>query len=76
MPSYLPLALVSFGLISVFNVGVKRFQDKLCLLFWVNLLAYADAVAEGAEKLALVGVSCQSSSPPAMSARKAGKVSE
>jgi coenzyme F420 hydrogenase subunit beta len=39
-----------------------------------NTLAYADAVATGAEKLALVGVSCQSSSPPAMSARKAGKV--
>ena len=38
-----------------------------------NTLAYAEAVAGGAEKLALVGMSCQSSVPPAMKARKAGK---
>src|SRR5205807_10367798 len=37
-------------------------------------MAYADAVAGGAEKLALVGMSCMSSSPPAMQVRKAGKV--
>ena len=39
-----------------------------------NTLAYGEAVAGGADKLALVGMSCQSSSPPAMTIRKAGKV--
>jgi coenzyme F420 hydrogenase subunit beta len=39
-----------------------------------NTMAYAEAIAGGAEKLALVGMGCQSSSPPAMSVRKAGKV--
>jgi coenzyme F420 hydrogenase subunit beta len=38
-----------------------------------NTLAYAEAVAAGAERLALVGMSCQSSVPPIMAARKAGK---
>jgi len=36
-------------------------------------LAYDDAVAGGAEKLALVGMSCHSSVPPVMAVRKAGK---
>ena len=36
-------------------------------------MAYAEAVAGGAEKLALGGMSGQSSVPPAMKARKAGK---
>jgi coenzyme F420 hydrogenase subunit beta len=39
-----------------------------------NLLAYADAVAGGAERLALVGMGCQASAPVVMKARKAGKV--
>ncbi len=39
-----------------------------------NPMAYADAIAGGAERLALVGMSCQSSVPPVMAARKAGKV--
>lgn len=39
-----------------------------------NTLAYADATAAGAERLALVGMSCQASVPAAMRARKAGKV--
>jgi coenzyme F420 hydrogenase subunit beta len=39
-----------------------------------NTMAYGEAIAGGAEKLALVGMGCQSSSPPAMSVRKAGKV--
>jgi coenzyme F420 hydrogenase subunit beta len=38
-----------------------------------NTLAYAEAVAAGAERLALVGMSCQSSVPAVMAARKAGR---
>lgn len=38
-----------------------------------NTLAYAEAVAGGAERLALVGMSCQASVPGLMKARKAGK---
>jgi coenzyme F420 hydrogenase subunit beta len=39
-----------------------------------NPLAYAEAAAGGAEKIALVGMSCQASVPAMMSARKVGKV--
>ena len=39
-----------------------------------NTLAYGDAVESGAERIALVGMSCQSSIPPVMKQRKAGKV--
>jgi coenzyme F420 hydrogenase subunit beta len=39
-----------------------------------NTLAYPEAVASGAERIALVGMSCQASVPAVMSARKAGKV--
>lgn len=39
-----------------------------------NPLAYADAVAAGAERLALVGMGCQASAPPMLAARRAGKV--
>ncbi|MBI2709364.1 MAG: Coenzyme F420 hydrogenase/dehydrogenase, beta subunit C-terminal domain [Actinobacteria bacterium] len=39
-----------------------------------NTLAYDEAVAAGHERLALVGMSCQSSAPPVMKARKIGKV--
>jgi coenzyme F420 hydrogenase subunit beta len=38
-----------------------------------NTLAYARAVAEGSERLALVGMGCQASVPAIMRARKAGK---
>jgi coenzyme F420 hydrogenase subunit beta len=38
-----------------------------------NTMAYAEAVEGGAEKIALVGMSCQSSVPPVMTVRKAGK---
>ncbi len=38
-----------------------------------NPLAYRDAVANGAERIALVGMSCQASLPGVMSARKTGK---
>src|SRR3954447_11057881 len=37
-------------------------------------MAYAEAIEGGAEKIALVGMSCQSSVPPVMTVRKAGKV--
>ena len=39
-----------------------------------NTLAYPAAVEAGAERIALVGMSCQASVPPVMSARKTGKV--
>jgi coenzyme F420 hydrogenase subunit beta len=39
-----------------------------------NPLAYNDAIESGAERIALVGMSCQSSIPPVMKQRKAGKV--
>ncbi len=39
-----------------------------------NPLAYPKAIEQGAEKIALVGMGCQSSAPGAMSARKAGKI--
>lgn len=39
-----------------------------------NTLAYPEAVAGGAERIGLVGMSCQASVPAAMAARKAGKV--
>jgi coenzyme F420 hydrogenase subunit beta len=39
-----------------------------------NTLAYGDAIESGAERIALVGMSCQSSAPPVMRQRKAGKV--
>ena len=39
-----------------------------------NTLGYAAAVESGAERLALVGMSCQASVPGIMKARKAGKV--
>ncbi len=39
-----------------------------------NTLAYPRAIAAGAERIALVGMSCQASVPAVMSARKAGKV--
>ncbi len=39
-----------------------------------NTLAYAQAVEDGAERLALVGMGCQASAPPLMAARRTGKV--
>jgi coenzyme F420 hydrogenase subunit beta len=39
-----------------------------------NPLAYAEAVAGGGERFALVGMGCQSSAPVVMKSRKAGKV--
>src|SRR5205085_12097927 len=59
--------------------GVARTRDDVIAsagsryTYSANTMAYADAVAGGAEKLALVGMSCQSSVPPVMTVRKAGK---
>ena len=39
-----------------------------------NTLAYEEAVAGGAEKIALVGMGCQTSAVPVMKSRKIGKV--
>jgi coenzyme F420 hydrogenase subunit beta len=59
--------------------GVARTREEIIAsagsryTYSANTMAYADAVAGGAEKLALVGMSCQSSVPPVMTVRKAGK---
>ncbi len=60
--------------------GVARTRDDILAsagsryTYSANTLAYAEAIESGAERLALVGMSCQSSVPAAMKQRKAGKV--
>jgi coenzyme F420 hydrogenase subunit beta len=81
---YIDAALVSYleGDGSTWKAipGVARTREDVLAsagsryTYSANTLAYGDAIAGGAEKLALVGMSCMSSSPPAMGARKAGKV--
>jgi coenzyme F420 hydrogenase subunit beta len=80
---YIDAALVSFleGDGSSWKAipGVARTREEILAAagsrytYSANTMAYAEAVAGGAEKLALVGMSCQSSVPPALKARKAGK---
>ncbi|MEY2398133.1 MAG: coenzyme hydrogenase subunit beta [Actinomycetota bacterium] len=80
---YIDAALVSYteGDGSTWKAvpGVARTKEEILAAagsrytYSATPMAYAEAVAGGAEKLALVGMSCHSSVPPVMSARKAGK---
>ena len=60
--------------------GVARTKEDIIAsagsryTYSANTLAYNDAIESGAERIALVGMSCQSSVPPVMKQRKAGKV--
>ncbi|CAN5765659.1 Coenzyme F420 hydrogenase/dehydrogenase, beta subunit C-terminal domain [soil metagenome] len=60
--------------------GVARTREEVLrsagsrYTYSANTLAYGEAVEGGAERLALVGMSCQSSALPVMDARKIGKL--
>lgn len=81
---YIDSALVSYlegdGSTWVAKPGVARTREQVLAAagsrytYSANTLAYPEAVAAGDSKIALVGMSCQSSIPPVMGARKIGKV--
>ncbi len=60
--------------------GVARTRDDVLAssgsryTYSANTLAYPEAIEGGAERIALVGMSCQSSAVPVMKSRKIGKV--
>lgn len=80
---YIDAALVSYleGDGSTWKAipGVARTKEEVLAAagsrytYSATPMGYAEAVEGGAEKIALVGMGCQTSSPPAMKARKAGK---
>jgi coenzyme F420 hydrogenase subunit beta len=81
---YIDSALVSYlegdGSSWKAKPGVARTRDEILAAagsrytYSSNPMAYGEAIAGGAEKIALVGMGCQSSMPPVVTARKGGKV--
>ncbi|HEX2851442.1 MAG TPA: Coenzyme F420 hydrogenase/dehydrogenase, beta subunit C-terminal domain [Acidimicrobiales bacterium] len=81
---YIDAALVSYlegdGSTWKAKPGVARTRDEVLAAagsrytYSANTMAYGEALDLGAQKIALVGMGCQTSSPPIMNARKAGKV--
>jgi coenzyme F420 hydrogenase subunit beta len=62
--------------------GIARTRDEVLrgagsrYTYSANTMAYKEAIGSGASKLGLVGMSCQSSVPPVMQLRNAGKPSK